>query len=232
MKSLKKASLKTIFIAYAWLLATTGAVLISIAGFHFYSLTKKNQPQLVAQTGDNTAGSRSYADNPEVKGVQTVIETDDSRAEIIAKFLERHGSPMVPYDYYGQKLVEIADQYNLDFRLLPAIAMRESNLCKNTHSGAPHNCLGFGIYEGSTLDFDSYEAGFERAAKELRAYYVNQGRITTAEVGQKYSASASWAEGVDQFMAEMRYNDRELGKTLKEETNVLEFAKGETDTSQ
>lgn len=110
--------------------------------------------------------------------------------------------------------------------------MRESNLCKKAHSEAPHNCLGFGIYGDLALDFDSYEAGFERAAKELRAYYVNQGRITTAEVGQKYSASDSWAEGVDQFMAEMRYNDRELGKTLKEETNVLEFAKGETDTSQ
>jgi hypothetical protein len=126
---------------------------------------------------------------------------------------------MEPYDYYGQKLVEIADTYNLDFRLLPAIAMRESNLCKNTHSNAPHNCLGFGIHSEGTLDFDSYEQGFERAAKEIRAYYINEGRITTEMVGQKYASSPTWADG------EMRYDDRALGLELKEDnTNVLEFA--------
>jgi hypothetical protein len=132
---------------------------------------------------------------------------------------------MKPYDHYGRFLVDLADEYNLDFRLLPAIAMRESNLCKNTHSGAPHNCLGFGIHSEGTLDFDSYESGFERAAKEIRAYYVDQGRITTEMVGQKYATSPTWADGVNQFMAEMRYDDRALGLELKEDdTNVLEFA--------
>lgn len=29
------------------------------------------------------------------------------------------------------KIVAIADKYNIDFRLLPAIAMQESNLCKS-----------------------------------------------------------------------------------------------------
>lgn len=235
MQSLKKASLKTVFIAYAWLLATTGAILISIASFHFYSLTQKNKPTTIAQADNQPTNSLSFADNPEVKGVQTVIETDDSRAAIVANFLERYDSPMVPYDYYGQKLVEIADRYNLDFRLLPAISMKESNLCKKTHSEAPHNCLGFGIHERGTLDFESYEAGFERAGKELRAYYINQGRITPEQIMRKYTPSngGEWADTVNQFMAEMRYDDRKLGITSKEEANVLEFAMGETsDTSQ
>ncbi len=234
MKSLKKASLKTVFFAYAWLLATTGAILISIASFHFYSLTQKNKPAIIAQNNDSATNSLPFADNPEVKGVQTVIETDDSRAAIIADFLERHNSPMVPHDYYGQKLVEIADRYNLDFRLLPAISMQESNLCRNTHSEAPHNCLGFGIHERGTLDFESYEAGFERAGREIRAYYVDQGRITPEQIMKKYTPSSdgSWANSVNQWMAEMRYNDRELGRTLKEDANVLEFAMGEDNTSQ
>ncbi|NCN45022.1 MAG: hypothetical protein CO040_03285 [Candidatus Pacebacteria bacterium CG_4_9_14_0_2_um_filter_36_8] len=226
MRSIKQPSFKTIFVAYAWILATTGAVLISLAGVHFYYLTQKNK-LANTQISDSSQTTLSDLNKPEVKGVQTIIETEDSRAELIAKFLERHNSPMMPYDYYGQKLVEIADKYNLDFRLLPAIAMRESQLCKDTHSRAPHNCLGFGIYGDLALDFDSYEAGFERAAKELRAYYINQGRTTTEEVGQKYSASDTWAEGVDQFMAELRFDDRKLGITMKKETNVLEFARGE-----
>lgn len=225
MKYFKKIRLHSLFFAYAWLLTTTGVVLLSLAGFHYFS-----QPQTAffafanrSQTA-NTDTAIDLSSDPQTTGVETIVESQDARAAIVAKFLERYNSPMEPYDYYGRRLVEIADQYNLDFRLLPAIAMRESNLCKNTHSDAPHNCLGFGIHSEGTLDFDSYEAGFERAAKELRAYYVDGGRITTQQVGQKYAASPTWADGVNQFMAEMRYDDRALGKELKENTNVMEFA--------
>ena len=227
MGTLKKIRFQTLFFAYAWLLATTGVILLSIAGVYYFSQPKvalfgvgNQEPVASADNADTLA-----ADNTTVQGVQTVVESEDSRPVIIAKFLERNNSPMKPYDYYGRRLVEIADVYNLDFRLLPAIAMLESNLCKNTHSDAPHNCLGFGIHSEGTLDFESYEAGFERAAKELRTYYVNDGLITTEMVGERYASSPTWAERVDQFMAELRYDDRQLGKELKEnDTSVLEFA--------
>ena len=227
MNSLKKLRLQSVFLTYAWVLLTAGVILISMAGVHYSDLIQKKmfafEDNLQTESGEPIAGTG--LENPGVKGVQTILEQDDARQAIVAKFLERHNSPMEPYDYYGQKLVEIADTYNLDFRLLPAIAMRESNLCKNTHSNAPHNCLGFGIHSEGTLDFDSYEQGFERAAKEIRAYYINEGRITTEMVGQKYASSPTWADGVNQFMAEMRYDDRALGLELKEDnTNVLEFA--------
>ena len=227
MGKLKKIRFQTLLLTYAWLLATTGVILLSIAGVYYFS-----QPHLAIFGADNqkevpsAEGSTGlHSDETTAQGVQTVVESEDARPVIVAEFLERHDSPMQPYDYYGRRLVEIADTYNLDFRLLPAIAMRESNLCKNTHSDAPHNCLGFGIHSEGTLDFESYEAGFERAAKEIRASYVDQGRITTEMVGEKYAASPTWADGVNQFMAEMRYDDRQLGKELKEDdTNVLEFA--------
>ena len=223
----KKLRLQSLFFTYAWLLLTVGMILISIAGVHYSDLIQKKmfafQDNIETESAETI--SDTDLDDTGVKGVQTIVESDDARPAIVAKFLERHNSPMEPYDYYGQKLVEIADTYNLDFRLLPAIAMRESNLCKNTHSGAPHNCLGFGIHSDGALDFDSYEEGFERAAKEIRAYYVNEGRITTEMVGQKYASSPTWSDGVNQFMAEMRYDDRALGLELKEDdTNVLEFA--------
>jgi hypothetical protein len=224
---LKKLKLQSVFLTYAWLLLTTGVVLLSLAGVHFSEFSQKKMfayqdEQRPTNVSESVAGDSLGED---VKGVQAVIESTDARSAIVAKFLKRHNSPMTPYDYYGQKLVEIADEYNLDFRLLPAIAMRESNLCKNTHSNAPYNCLGFGIHSEGTLDFDSYLSGFERAAKELRAYYVDEGRITTEMVGQKYAASTTWADGVNQFMAEMRYDDRQLGRELKQDdTNVLEFA--------
>ncbi|MFH2118286.1 MAG: hypothetical protein ABII10_00915 [Candidatus Paceibacterota bacterium] len=224
----KKLRLQSLFLTYAWLLLTAGVILISMAGVHYVNLSQKKMFAFPGEFEAESNETLAEADenNPDIRGVQTIVENQDARAAIVANFLERYKSPMTPYDYYARRLVEIADTYNLDFRLLPAIAMRESNLCKNTHSDAPHNCLGFGIHSEGTLDFTSYEEGFERAAKELRSFYVDQGRITTEMVGQKYASSQTWADGVNQFMAEMRYDDRALGLELKEnDTNVLEFSK-------
>lgn len=225
--------MKKTFFAFAWLLISAGVILISIAAVSFFYLTKQNPS--TGQTSNELLSPLANVDQileeePDhfkgEPGVLTFAERGDGRPEIVAKFLERYDSPMKPYDYYGEKLVEVADQYVLDFRLLPAIAMQESNLCKRTHSDAPHNCLGFGIHEQGTLDFDNYLAGFERAAKEIRANYVNEGRITSEDIMKKYTpySDGSWADSVNQWMAEMRYDDRELGKTLKTNTNVLEFA--------
>lgn len=152
-------------------------------------------------------------------------ESDDGRAAIVAKFLERYKSPLTPYDHFGQVFVDIADRYSFDFRLLPAIAMQESNLCKSAPEGT-YNCLGFGIHKRGTLAFESYEANFERAGKELKANYINKGLTTPEQIMRKYtpSSNGSWANSVNQWMAEMRYDDREAGRTKKIDANVMEFA--------
>jgi hypothetical protein len=155
------------------------------------------------------------------------VGSEDARPQIVANFLKRYQSPLQPYDEYGQKLVEIADRYGIDFRLLPAIAMQESNLCKSTNPGAPHNCLGFGIHKSGTLDFDSYEDGFDRAGRELKTFYIDQGLTTVELIESKYtpSSNGSWANSVNQWMAEMRYDDRQLGREMKTNADVSEFAK-------
>ena len=216
--------LAKIFSAYAWLLVSAGCIFILIAGSQFYQLTSYQLDWALisgAKSGEpGSALSRSTGN-----GVTSIVETADGRAEIVANFLERHKSPLQPYDHYGQVFVEIADRYGMDFRLLPAIAMQERNLCKVIPEGS-YNCLGFGIHSRGTLKFDSYEANFERAAKELKANYINQGRITPEMIMKKYtpSSNGSWANSVNQWMAEMRSDDRESGRTKKTDANVLEFA--------
>jgi len=159
--------------------------------------------------------------------IETNMELKDSRAQIVANFLAKYNSPLEPYDHYGQLLVEIADRYGLDFRFLPAVMMEESNLCKNIPEGS-FNCLGFGIHARGTLGFSSYEAGFERAAKELKANYVEQGRIQVSTIARKYTASVDkWTNSVNQWMAEMEYDDRSMGIERKVDANVLEYVKDE-----
>lgn len=233
--------MKRFLFIFAWFFFTIGLILTSVASYYVAFQThpevaESASPELttpVAITSPATSAQKQLAQAEEshqgsVKGVATIIEYDDSRPAIVANFLERHKSPLQPYDEFGQMLVEIADRYNIDFRLLPSIMMQESNLCKSIPEGT-YNCLGFGIHSRGTLGFDSYEAGFERAAREIKANYIDIGLTTPEEIMTKYtpSSNGSWAASVNQWMAEMRYDDRQLGRELKTNADVLEFVADE-----
>ncbi len=220
--------MRRFFFVFSWFLLSTAAVLVGSSAYSFYFLAQAQGELSRFETARlQKIQANQPADGRQSLVVTSVIESEDARAAIVAKFLERHNSPMQPYDYYGHKIVEIADRYQFDFRLLPAIAMQESNLCKNTNPAAPGNCLGFGIHKSGTLDFDSYEAGFERAGRELKAYYIDRGLTTVELIESKYtpSSNGSWANSVNQWMAEMRYDDRQMGRELKDNADVMEFAK-------
>jgi hypothetical protein len=221
--------MKRLFFGLAWLLAVSGLILSGVAGYQTYYQAKAQNPELALETEDELLTpvfvAQGLPENGQVKGVETVLETEDARAAIVANFLERHDSPLQPADHYGAVFVDIADRHGFDFRLLPAIAMQESNLCKRIPEGS-FNCLGFGIHERGTLGFPNFEANFERAGRELKLYYIDKGLTTPYEIMRKYTpgSDGSWAESVNQWMAEMRYNDRQLGRELKTDGSVLEFA--------
>lgn len=228
--------MKRIVFAFSWIFLSIGVILTGIAGWYFLELLPINataNQAYIEPTQNNTTTVLSdvatiFPADGEVKGVSSIIEVEDSRAAIVTRFLARYDSPLTPHHYYGQKLVEIADTYNLDFRLLPAIMMQESNLCKRIPEGT-HNCLGFGIHSRGTLGFDTYEAGFERAAREIKANYIDIGLTTPEQIMRKYTPSSkgSWADSVNQWMAEMRFDDRELGRTQRTNADVLEFTEPE-----
>jgi len=214
--------MKKIAQALAWYFITLFFILLNIVGFtKFYQFPQKKIEQ--SYPGEAQFAVGNEADEGEIKGAESTAKAEDGRAEIVAKFLEKYNSPLRPYDEYGQKLVDIADHHDLDFRFLPAIMMEESNLCSNIPEGT-YNCLGFGIHESGTLGFATYEAGWERAARELRANYVEEGRIKVSEIARKYTVSVdTWTNSVNQWMTEMEYDDRQKGIEQKSDANVLEY---------
>lgn len=227
--------MKKIYFASAWMFLSVGVILISIATLHFSILKKSEVIETTAI--EETTTSNQEPDNllvqktGQVKGIQTIIEADDARVELVSNFLERYKSPLKPYDYFGQVFVDLADKYQIDFRLLPAIAMQESNLCKVIPEGS-YNCLGFGVHSKGTLGFESFEANFDRAARELKTNYIDIGLTTPEKIMTKYTphSNGSWADSVNQWMAEMKYDDRQKGKTDTNDADLLEFV--ETNTEQ
>lgn len=128
-----------------------------------------------------------------------LIPEVDVRIGALQSFLMRHKSPLVDY---SEKFVAVADVHGLDYRLLPAIAMQESNLCKKTLESAPHNCWGFGIYGSKRTGFDNYDQAIEQVATTLSKKYIAKGLVTPEEIMSKYTpgSNGSWAEGVHFFM--------------------------------
>ncbi|MBP7774553.1 hypothetical protein KA078_02060 [Candidatus Woesebacteria bacterium] len=155
-------------------------------------------------------------------------EAADARVALVHNFLTRHNSPILEEDpEFAQFLVGLADTHGMDFRLLPAIAMQESNLCKVIPEGS-HNCLGLGVHKRGTWGFETYRENFTAAAKILKENYINKGLTTTEQIEKKYNPTSanrdgSWASSVNQWMAEMRYDDRQLGKEKKSDADLLEF---------
>ncbi|PIR58909.1 MAG: hypothetical protein COU69_02965 [Candidatus Pacebacteria bacterium CG10_big_fil_rev_8_21_14_0_10_56_10] len=221
----------------AWGLLTIGGGLTTVAAVRLWHSSGSQTVPLPSshlagnQPGDQArqpAAAQSLLSG-QVRGVASDPETDEVRSQLVANFLRRHNSPLQPHDHYGRALVEIADRYQLDFRLLPAIAMQESSLCKKTPSGT-QNCLGFGVHSQGKLGFASYEDSFESAAKTLKEEYFAIGLDTTEKIMSKYApnSNGSWANAINQFMAEIKYDDRELGRKLKDGTHILEYAPLET----
>ena len=130
------------------------------------------------------------------------ITEGDGRAEKIRQFLARYNSPLEPY---AQDVVDAADQYGLDYRLIPAIAMQESGLCKTIPHDS-YNCWGFGIYGKTIKRFSDYKEGIYTVTKALATRYKDKGLITPDQIMTMYtpSSNGSWAFSVNHFMDKLK----------------------------
>jgi len=164
------------------------------------SKTAKSKPTIQKQT----TGVQVYASLPsDFPTVSAEIVEEDARPEIIKNFLTSYKSPITPH---AEFVVETADKYGIDWKLITAIAMKESGLCKIIPEDS-YNCWGWGIHSAGTLKFDSYEEGIDIVSKGIRENYVDIGLVTIEEIMSKWiphSPNGVWAEGVKLYMAEMK----------------------------
>ena len=127
---------------------------------------------------------------------------EDTRVGAVREFLSNYKSVLTPY---AQAIVSTADKYDLDYRLLPAIAMQESTLCKKTPKNS-FNCWGFGIYGSKITRFSNYNEAIETVSKTLATKYKAAGLETPEQIMSKYTPSSpngSWAIGVASTMEKL-----------------------------
>jgi hypothetical protein len=196
---------KNLFLVAIFFIVTP--LTLSISLFSLFSLkTNATVKEDLVQSNllvSPQSGIRVYASLPtKFPSVSEKITSADARAEILKQYMEAHASPLAPY---ANLIVQTADKYSLDFRLITAIGRQESNICRIIPPES-FNCWGWGIHSKGSLGFSSFEEGIETVSNGLRNEYLNKGLTTIEEIMSKYTplSNGSWAEGVSAYMSEMQ----------------------------
>ena len=194
---------KNTILVFSFFTLTPLVLLVSL--FSLFSLTKYDHNEkgsVLGVSAINPSGVKVFASLPtDLTTTFGYAVSADAREEILKQYLTYYKSPLTPY---VNKIIEEADENELDFRLIVAIARQESNLCK-VIPPETYNCWGWGIHSRGTLGFTSYEEGIEIVSKGLKENYIDKGHRTVEDIMSKYTplSNGSWAMGVNQFMGEM-----------------------------
>lgn len=153
----------------------------------------------ISESKNSPNNQFSYSNAPiDNQGYHAEVSLVDGRVANLKSFFRKYNSPL--FDF-AEKIVIVSDQYKFDYRLLPAIAMQESNLCRVIPDDS-HNCWGWGIYGSSVMKFDSYNDAIDAVAKGIKEDYIDKGLVTASAIMKKYTppSQGSWAHGVNTFL--------------------------------
>ena len=118
----------------------------------------------------------------------------DKRVIKLKKFLENYDSPLAEY---AENLIESADKYGLDWKLVPAITGVESTFGKQIPAGS-YNAYG---WANGAFYFESWEQSINLVSKTLKEKYIDRGLDTPYKMGPVYAPpSKTWAWKITYFM--------------------------------
>jgi len=191
--------MRKVFLLTVFFLLTPLVMVFSLS-LLYSSFTQKSS--LVALDGNPRV---AYAALPAASGTLKInIVEKDARKTLVREFFKKYKSELLPF---ADEVVNSADKYGLDYRLIPAIAMQESTGCRNAPKDS-HNCWGFGIYGKKVTKFDNYAQAIDTVTKTLAIQYKAKGLETPAQIMTRYTpgSSGSWAQGVTHFMNQLAIN--------------------------
>ncbi len=200
--------MKKVIITGLWVVITPITLLASVFLLHQMVKTKH-----FGAAVKSSAVFLTEQDNPykmfaalpnQLSSMAQAIEANDARSLIIKNIFQLYKSPLADY---AEFFVQTSDKYGLDFRLLPAIALKESGGGRVIPENS-YNPFGWAIHEKYTKRFSSWEEAIETVAKGLREEYLDKGLTTPEQIMTKYTPASlakggAWAKDVGEFMALM-----------------------------
>ncbi|MEK7573453.1 MAG: hypothetical protein AAB531_03415 [Patescibacteria group bacterium] len=189
--------MRKILLSAAFFTITPLLLFVSIVYLSYFSYQKGDKGGFLSKNNSVAFAALPTADIT----LEDRIISKDSRVESLREFFQKNNSPLEPH---SASFIDAARKYDLDFRLLPAIAMQESNLCKKAPKDS-YNCWGFGMYGKKVVKFSNFEEAIESVSKTLSKNYKEIGLVTPEQIMSKYTPSnqGDWAESVNYFMNQL-----------------------------
>jgi hypothetical protein len=144
-------------------------------------------------SASQSEGILSKQSKPKLAFEASVKAKEDDRGKILKNFLEAKGSPMAKD---AEELVKIADKYEIDWKLLPAIAGVESHYGQLVPAGS-YNPYG---WNNGSAYFEGWADASEHVASGIRTRYAQTGEVTPYGIGPSYAANPLWAAHVNNYM--------------------------------
>jgi len=120
--------------------------------------------------------------------------TVDPRVEKLRAFFVKYNSPLVDS---ADEFVKYADQYNIDWRLVPAISGVESTFGKHMPKNS-YNAYG---WANGAYKFTSWDNSIQHVTMTLRTKYYDRGYDTLPEISRIYCPpNPLWWTKVKYFM--------------------------------
>jgi len=190
------------WVVASWFILVPATIISSFFVINQISKTKEMKvaaSQAVSILSQSTPYEIFSALPTQIGGLSSSIIKGDARAFILQNALA--GTPLYPY---AQLLVDTADKYGLDFRLIPAIAIVESS---GGRVMVPNSYNAWGFENGATK-FASWEDAIEKVAKTLKTGYIDQGLVTPEQIMPKYAPPSvlkggPWAKKVNFLFEQM-----------------------------
>lgn len=185
-----------------WYITAIVSLVFATVFLSYLSFTQK----IVYPPSTNYQNFRALPDYSRTTIEQTVeITKGDGRVAQLINFFKNNKSTL---NLQAETFVEVADQYSLDYRLLPAIAMQESKGGKYMPKGS-NNPFGYGISGGKITKFASLEEAIEAVTKSIKDNYYDQGLKTPEEMMTKYAPASinsqpTWAEAISAYINQIR----------------------------
>jgi flagellum-specific peptidoglycan hydrolase FlgJ len=120
----------------------------------------------------------------------------DKRVKILRAYLEQANSPLAAS---AERFVQSADENDLDWKLVAAIAGLESGYGKHMPTNS-YNAWGWGVYGDNVIRFASFDEGIQTISKGLKKNYIDRGATDVYAIGRIYAASPTWAQRVTSIM--------------------------------
>ncbi|MEK7074037.1 MAG: hypothetical protein AAB960_01770 [Patescibacteria group bacterium] len=196
--------MKKVLIALCWFPLTLSLLAINLS--LLVSLSKKaNAQEQMTQSVALRIAATSYG-TEQVLGASVLA--GDARTLLLTKFLTTHQSPLAEYADY---ILDRAQYYDIDYRLVPAIAMCESNAGKRMPTKDSFNAWGISVETGETsgAKFPNWLYAIDWVSRYLKEKYYARGITDLINIGAIYAPPSvangnSWANCVGQFMDDIQ----------------------------